>query len=179
MKHSQKKNIGKTDTGELQKFTETFLAHMHSTLIFDAKTLKVVSVNQAFLGEIGVSKKDILGKKCYQAIHNRSKPCASCKGCPVNNAISTGRRAMSECVYYCKGRKKLFEETTALPVKEVKGKVNYVVLILTDVTRRKQAEETLQESEELYKMLAEGVRDIIFIIKYDGQIKYINTFGAK
>ena len=179
MKHSQKKNIGKTDTGELQKFTETFLAHMHSTLIFDAKTLKVVSVNQAFLGEIGVSKKDILGKKCYQAIHNRSKPCASCKGCPVNNTISTGRRAMSECVYYCKGRKKLFEETTALPVKEVKGKVNYVVLILTDVTRRKQAEETLQESEELYKMLAEGVRDIIFIIKYDGQIKYINTFGAK
>ena len=77
MKHSQKKNIGKTDTGELQKFTETFLAHMHSTLIFDAKTLKVVSVNQAFLGEIGVGKKDILGKNAIRrstTVPNHARP---------------------------------------------------------------------------------------------------------
>jgi PAS domain S-box-containing protein len=56
----------------------------------------------------------------------------------------------------------------------VKGKLLRVWGTFRDITERKQAEETLRKSEEMWRSLAENAPNNISIIDRDGTITYIN-----
>jgi PAS domain S-box-containing protein len=58
------------------------------------------------------------------------------------------------------------------PVK-VAGEVVSVACVSTDVTQRKQAEESLRESEERYRTVCEKSKDGISLV-VDGKIEYVN-----
>jgi PAS domain S-box-containing protein len=47
-----------------------------------------------------------------------------------------------------------------------------------DMTQRKHSEETLRESERLYRALAESAQDFTFIVDKDGYVNYVNTSTA-
>jgi PAS domain S-box-containing protein len=55
------------------------------------------------------------------------------------------------------------------------GKPSGVMFVARDITKRKQAEKALQESEQKYKSLIENIPDIIFTIDLEGKI----TFASK
>lgn len=56
--------------------------------------------------------------------------------------------------------------------------ITHIVALMTDVSRRKAAEEKLRESEERYRTLAETAHDMIFIIGRDDRVEYVNKFAA-
>jgi PAS domain S-box-containing protein len=60
---------------------------------------------------------------------------------------------------------------------EIKGVACQIVLI-SDVAEKKQMEEALQRSEELYRTLAEAAQDSIFMVDPHSHMTYINPFGA-
>jgi len=47
-----------------------------------------------------------------------------------------------------------------------------------EIAERRRAEETLRESEERYRTLADAAHDMIFIINRDGNVEYVNIFAA-
>ncbi len=53
------------------------------------------------------------------------------------------------------------------------GSEECLISVVTDITRQKQIEEALRESEEKYRLLAENANDAIFIIQ-EGQVKFPN-----
>ncbi len=55
------------------------------------------------------------------------------------------------------------------------GEVKNVVLVLSDITERKLAEEALRESEENYRLIAQSSIDIIFIIDRFGKQLFFNN----
>ncbi len=57
----------------------------------------------------------------------------------------------------------------------VEKEVKNAVLILSDITDRKQAEEALKESEENYRVIAQSTIDVIFIIDKTGKQLFINN----
>ncbi len=49
-----------------------------------------------------------------------------------------------------------------------------VSAILRDISERKAAEESVQQSESLYRLLAENVTDVIFTLNMKGQLTYVS-----
>ena len=51
--------------------------------------------------------------------------------------------------------------------------------VLLDVTSRRNAEQALRRSEDLYGTLADAAQDLIYIISRDDKVAYVNAFAAK
>lgn len=61
------------------------------------------------------------------------------------------------------------------PHRNAKGEITGVIEMVRDITKRKQAEEALKESEEKFRKLAETAAAAIFIHK-GGKFYYVNSF---
>lgn len=70
------------------------------------------------------------------------------------------------------GEKKALSISTSI-IKVVDGTVN-VLAVMQDITKRKQAEEALRESEGRYRLLAENVTDVIWIRDMNLNLTYIS-----
>ncbi len=54
-----------------------------------------------------------------------------------------------------------------------------IVTLCRDISGRRNAEEALRQSQDLYGMLADSAQDLIYIINRDDTVAYINTYAAK
>jgi len=63
-------------------------------------------------------------------------------------------------------------------------RINYsgrpaMMVSLVEITKRREAERALRESEQRYRQLAESAQDLIFIIDKKGRVQYVNSSAAK
>ncbi len=63
---------------------------------------------------------------------------------------------------------------TLSPVFDIDGKLTAISVIYRDITKRKEAEEKLLESEEKYRNIVETANEGIYIIDDEGIITYVN-----
>jgi len=59
------------------------------------------------------------------------------------------------------------------------GKVVEVIGSCVDITKRKQAEEALKQSESKYRLIAENMMDLVGVVGIDGKIKYASPSHEK
>lgn len=69
-------------------------------------------------------------------------------------------------------------DETSAPIINEKGEVTGTVLVFSDVSERRQVQMKLQESEELYRTLAEAAKENIYTVDAAGRIIYANSFAA-
>ncbi|WP_166398205.1 PAS domain-containing protein [Rubrobacter marinus] len=69
------------------------------------------------------------------------------------------------------GRKRWFE-ASIYPVKDDDGRVLEVVLLLEDITERREVQDELEKSEERLRSLVRNAPDIITVLDGDGTIRY-------
>ncbi|MBI4834848.1 MAG: PAS domain S-box protein [Planctomycetes bacterium] len=114
----------------------------------------------------------LVGKKCYQAYHGRKIPC---KVCPYKQTIRTGKPAYE--IVPRTGRGDQINGSIGLytfPFIDAKtGGQKGVIEYVRDITEQVQAEESLKESEEKFRTLAERSPHMIFINNLD-RIVYAN-----
>jgi two-component system cell cycle sensor histidine kinase/response regulator CckA len=68
---------------------------------------------------------------------------------------------------------------SASPLYDTENQMIELIGINIDVTRMKQHEAALRDSEEKYRLLAEMTQDIIFLHDIEGRITYMNRAGLK
>jgi two-component system NtrC family sensor kinase len=100
--------------------------------------------------------RDRKGEKCYERFAGRKEPCPVC---PIEEILKKGRK---EFVYYPETLGRIYE-SHASPFRNPDGTFS-IIQVLTDITKREEAEEALKESEERFKNFFENANDAIFLI---------------
>lgn len=108
----------------------------------------------------------VKGRRCYEYLHDRAKPCDWCK----NKEIFSGETVRSE---WLSSKTKRLYITLSSPLKNPDGSVSKFE-IFHDITDRVKAEQTLRESEEKYRFLVETMNEGFSILDKEGKITYAN-----
>ncbi len=140
------------------------------TVLIEAETHRIVDINNAALKIVGASKDDIIGKVCHKYIcpAEQGKCPITDLGQKVDNSERTLLTLKGEVVPILK---------TVIPV-VLNGK-EHLLENFSDITERKQVEETLRDSEEKFRMISDSAQDAIIMIDNDGNISYWNKAAEK
>ena len=143
-----------------------FQAIGHPTFILDPDR-NILLANSAAVTGAKLSHEELKGRKCHHIMHGVHPPPVDC---PLEKMSMSGQLEACEMeIETLKG----WYLISCTPVYDEKGRIEKVIHIATDVTKRKRAEKELQKSEEQYRTLVETANDAIFIAQ-DGVLKFAN-----
>ncbi len=140
-------------------------------LIYESATLNMLAVNDAFLAQYGYSKAEILAMHLTDLYPE-----------PEKKALVDLIKTLHGHVYAGEWHH-LKKDGTAITIEVFSQGFNFEgrasrIAVLTDITKRKQAEEALQESESKFRAIFENSRDAIIVIK-NGIIVFGNSAVVK
>jgi len=115
----------------------------------------------------------LIGKKCFEAYHGRTE---RCEVCPTYQTINTGKGAYEVVPKTGKGGKIVgWLDLFSFPLVDTSTKkMNGVIEYVRDITERKRAEETLQQSEEKYRTILENIEDAYYEVDLPGNLTFFN-----
>jgi PAS domain S-box-containing protein len=128
---------------------------------------EIIAFNKKMKDLITGSGVDIIGRKCRDII------CGNMTGesvCLFNQVV---RRKKTMRVRSWEYRNKFFE-IVGTPIFNKDGEVQRVVILYMDVTKSKQTEMALLESEDRFRDLFENATDILQTVSPDGRILMVN-----
>ncbi|MBU1874373.1 PAS domain S-box protein [bacterium] len=124
------------------EWRETFDS-ISDIVILTSQEYEILRINRAGCELTGKNPEALIGKKCYEVIHGLDRPI---DGCPCRKASQTKKWENSE--FSQDGR---FYITTAAPVSGKNNKISAFAHTVHDITKRKQAEEALRRTEDIYR----------------------------
>ncbi len=132
------------------------------------KDCRYISVNNALLSRLGLSKNQVIGKT-FDNLHSSEEAREFTK--KVNQVFETGN-----IMRYESYNKKLGRWTikSLSPVKNSEGRTTAISIIAKDITEYKKAEGALRKSEEEYRSLVESTEDSVYLLDRDCRYLFIN-----
>ncbi|HVO34409.1 MAG TPA: PAS domain-containing protein [Gemmatimonadales bacterium] len=126
----------------------------------------IVAANRAMTTRLGGDPIDLVGRYAYALL--------------PPDTTAPRRRQISEVVR--NRRAAVFEDSTegrsyinyVYPVLDSDGRVARVAIFALDITDRKKAEDALRHSEEQYRTLVDGVKDVIVALSPEGTVAALN-----
>jgi diguanylate cyclase (GGDEF)-like protein/PAS domain S-box-containing protein len=117
-----------------------------------------------------------IGEKCYRIYEFREE---LCQDCPVELAFQDGATHDSERRVLMPSGETIIWENTANPLRDMRGNITGCIEIVRDITKRKQEEQKLKESEEKYRSIFENAVEGIFQVAIDGHFISANPAMAR
>ncbi|NJK87239.1 MAG: PAS domain S-box protein, partial [Bacteroidales bacterium] len=127
-------------------------------------------INPHFTFISGYSEDDLLNKNIFDVLYYGKLPESRKE---VFSTIQAGKNWQGELLTFKKDGSTYWANTIAAPFKNENGEVDGFIVIQQDITRRKEMEIALQESENLYRALIEKSLDGITITQ-NGKILFVN-----
>ncbi len=135
--------------------------------------MEIIWLNKTFKNwfpNIDVRKKPL----CYQFFYTPPKD-KICDYCPTIKAFKTGKVHSSETGICADGK---IYNVIATPIRNEKGKIDYVVETVQDITERKKVEEELKENEDRFRRLSDASFEGTAIMEA-GNLLEVNKVFAK
>jgi diguanylate cyclase (GGDEF)-like protein/PAS domain S-box-containing protein len=102
------------------------------------REFRIVKVNRAFADAFNKDPRELIGRFCYDVLHQRSDPCPDC---PHVKTIETKKPARIEMTEPIRGDAHLLISTA--PILDAWGEIRGSVHTVRDITERKKMEEEL------------------------------------
>jgi PAS domain S-box-containing protein len=155
--------------------SENFLASVFESIqdgisILDTK-LNIIGLNETHKRWY-MHKSPLVGKKCYQAYHDRDKPCSDC---PSRKTIRTGKPAHKIVPKEAEGKIIGWLEIYSFPLKDsASGEIRGVIEYVRDISERKQAEKELEKEKFFNQTLIRKSPAFFVAIGTDGKTIMMN-----
>jgi PAS domain S-box-containing protein/putative nucleotidyltransferase with HDIG domain len=132
-------------------------------LVLDMQN-RVLDLNPAAEQLIGYRISDAFGLSIERLWPYQSSPIRL-----FNKMVKGGE----ELVLERDGKQRVYDQRIST-ISDAGGRLTSQVVLLTDITERKQAEESLRASEEKYRALVENINDVLYTLDTHGNITYIS-----
>ena len=150
-----------------------FESNPHPVWVYDLESFAIIDVNEAAIRNYGYSREEFLTLTIKDIRPAEDVPA-------VIESVAKSGTMLEENRIWRHRRKNgslLDVEVTSHPI--VYAGRNARLVVSTDITKRKQAEEALRQSEERFRLLITGVKDYaIFMLDPDGRVASWNA-GAE
>ena len=132
----------------------------------------LLNVNRRIFDWLGYEPEEVMGKSFLQLpfLPNGSRAIAAEK---LSQTVMGMDFQEYELDFTTKNGEKRVGRISASPIGYEDGKLNEMLVMASDITERKRAEEALRESEAKYSALVEQAKDIVVIVQ-DGVVKFAN-----
>jgi PAS domain S-box-containing protein len=111
-------------------------------------------VNDYFLEQYGWKRDEIIGKFCYEILHEKERPCSKKDfKCPLKKVFDTGQSVHLKPGRKKEGASKSGSVYSAFPLLGEDGEVKYMVGLTRELTEFQYTDELLKDSEEQFKLL--------------------------
>jgi len=121
---------------------------------------RILSVNKAYCSMTGYREDQVIGMRCYEATHQKTRPCfESGESCPVKRTFETQKDAIAFHIRTDGSGTKRHMELRSYPLADTSGTITSVVETLIDVTEKHRLQEQLALSRRMESIarLAGGV----------------------
>jgi diguanylate cyclase (GGDEF)-like protein/PAS domain S-box-containing protein len=137
------------------------------------KDFKLVRVNKAYADAFQVRPEELIGRHCYEIVHNSSVPIPNC---PHEKALACKSGVTEEVFEPLLG---MYMEVSCSPIFSEQGELEGTVHIVKDITERKKADEKLRESEKQYHEMIDFLPISTFEIDTTARLVTFNQTALK
>lgn len=143
----------------------------------------VINVNRIFIERLGLTKDDIIGKRCHEIFFDSESACPF-ENCPLDKVAARRKPYSILRQSLASDGEERWEERVFSPILDDDGNVKYVLESLRDVTRLKALEKALRKTNEFLEKVIQSSASAIVSADRNGTILLMNPaaedlFGFK
>jgi PAS domain S-box-containing protein len=116
-----------------------------AVIVLDADQI-VQWVNDAFLRMTRYESSEIVGRRPYEVFYGPETDGIAVR--EIDEALRAGHGAVREVLHYGRDGRTFWASCNYTPVLDERGRLTYCIGILTDITKRRQAQEVLERAKE-------------------------------
>lgn len=155
---------------EKMRLRNIFSAFPDAIAVIDSN-ITIIECNQTALDMGGFSsKEELIGKNCLELVAEKDRKRVTED---IRKTLAHGQTKNVEFTFLTKGGREFFAELSASVIRDSSGTPIGLIAIMKDISERKIVEESLRESEEKFRNLAEQSPNMIFI-NHKGRVVYAN-----
>ncbi|MGD8228855.1 MAG: PAS domain S-box protein, partial [Desulfobacteraceae bacterium] len=144
---------------ERTKEMETILNGIQNLISVISPDMEILEVNAEFLKQMGCSREQVIGRKCWEVFQRRTQVCEEeAFVCPLKESVRTKRPTRQVMTREKSNGEPSYLEVSVYPIWEKEGKISKFIDISRDITEHKREEEEM--TRRLEEMVEERTREL-------------------